>query len=203
MGRKKKKKPIKLKLKPETVHSVGAVFLFLLGLLVMVSFTGQGQVLAAVNDFLQREIGLAMLFLPFVFFSSGLILLRAKWSWSKPNVLLGALIMLLAVLLGGRTGDVGRQTFLNLSKLIGPIGTYITAASLAVVGLLISMQASLNELIEALMKLGETIKEKRTNRKVNRLKKKQLKEHKKKGFSIDKLKFGKEKDQDKSFKVKN
>ena len=196
MGRKKKKKPIKLKLKPETLHSVSAVFLFLIGLLIVVSFTGQGEILTMINQFLREEIGLSLLFLPLIFFFSGLVLIRADWTWSKPNVLLGTLVLMTAVLIGGRTGDIGRQTFLNLSELLGPAGTYITAAAFGVAGLLIAAQAGIVELFELIGKWREGLQ-----KTVERSAKKKNKK-KKKGFSIPKLKLKKgKKDKDKSFEV--
>jgi hypothetical protein len=51
MGRRKKKKPIKLKIETATLHSISAVFSMLLGLLIMVSFSGQGVVLQQINQF--------------------------------------------------------------------------------------------------------------------------------------------------------
>ncbi len=200
MGRRKKKKPIKLKIKPETTHSVAAVFLFLLGFLIMVSFTGQGEILQLINQFMRQKIGLSMLFLPFIFFSSGLVLLRAKWEWAKPNVLLGTLIMAVAVLIGGKTGEVGGATFINLAKLISTVGTYITAVGLGVIGLLITMQASITELVEGFLKWREARKEKKLAKKVEKLKKQKLPldKDKKTGFSIPKLNLHKK---DKGFSV--
>ncbi|MEA2056213.1 MAG: DNA translocase FtsK [Patescibacteria group bacterium] len=172
MGRKKKKKPIKLKIKNETLHSVAAIFSILIGLLIMVSFSGQGVVLELVNNFLINELGLAMLFLPFIFFVSGLVLLRAEWEWSKPNVLLGGIILMLAAMIGLQTGDIGESTFNNLSQLFSPVGTYITSSCIALIGLLIIMQSSLVELIETLSKWREERKEKKLDSKVDKLKNK-------------------------------
>ncbi len=204
MGRKKKKKPIKLKIKNETLHSIAAIFSILVGLLIMVSFSGQGRALQLVNNFLARELGFSMLFLPFIFFASGLVLLRAEWEWSKPNVLLGGIILMMSSLIGFKTGDIGQNTFTNLSQLISPIGTYITASSVALIGALITMQASLVEMIEEFNAWREERREKRLDKKVDKLKKNKRKKKKsklkKKGLSIPKLTSKKDK-KDKAFNV--
>ncbi len=188
MGRRKKKKPIKLKIETETLHSISAVILMLFGLLIMISFSGQGLVLQRVNNFLSRELGLAMLFLPFVFFSSGLTMLRADWAWSKPNILLGTLILMLSTMIGFRLGEIGQQTFYNLSRLLSRAGTYVIAGGFMVVGMLIFMQSSLVDLIESIRKWYEQWQEARLNKKVEKAKKEQ------KGLFIPKIKLGGRKD---------
>lgn len=194
MGRKKKKKPLKLKIETETMHSVAAVLLILIGFLVIASFSGQGQLLQMINAFLAQKFGISMLFIPFVFFSSGLVLLGGKWKLSKPNVLLGILIIMTSVLILTQSGEVGQETFSNLAKLIGSIGNYIFAISMFVIGWLIALQSSIVDLVEAVAKFLEERKEKRLNRKVEKLKKQQKKEAEQKqgkGFSIPKLNLGK------------
>lgn len=90
MGRRRKHLPIKLNIKPETLYSLVAILLISCGVLVIVSFSGQGVILATLNNWLIQYFGLATLFLPFIFVSSGLVMFQTKWAWSKPHVLLGA-----------------------------------------------------------------------------------------------------------------
>lgn len=78
MGRKKKLKPLKLNLRTETIHSVVAVILIAAGILVIISLSGQGAILAFINDFLTLKLGASLLFLPFVFISSGMVMFRTK-----------------------------------------------------------------------------------------------------------------------------
>lgn len=168
MGRHKKTKPIKLKIEANTLHSVAAVFSILVGLLILVSFTGQGLVLQQINFFLISKLGLGMLFLPLIFFSSGLVMLRINWKWAEPNVLLGLLVLMLAFMIAFKTGAIGAQTFLNLAHLLNPIGTYVTAGGLMVAGLLITFQSSLVDLVKYLKKSIDKIKERRLNAKVEK-----------------------------------
>ena len=197
MGRRKKKKPIKLKIETATLHSISAVFSMLLGLLIMVSFSGQGVVLQQINQFLTNKLGLAMLFLPFVFFSSGLVMLRAKWELAKPSVLLGTLVLMLSSMIAFKAGKIGQQTYLNLSGLLSPLGTYITAFGFMIVGILLTMQSSLVDLIENFTKWRQQSKEAKLNKKVGKLKDEQLTGGKK-GLNIPRIHLGKK---DKQIKV--
>jgi len=75
-------------------------------------------------------------------------LFKAKWAWSRPNVFLGAMLMLLGVLGAFKTGEIGAQTFANVADLISPVGTFILFFTIAVIGFFILSQFSLNELAE-------------------------------------------------------
>ena len=153
MGRKKKLKPLKLNLRSETIHSVAAVVLITLGLLVIVSLSGQGVVLAAVNNLLTAKLGASLLFLPFVFISSGLVLFRTKWLWSKPHVLLGTVLLMFGFMGSFKTGEIGMSTFSNVAALITPAGTYVVFLSLFSIGILIITQLSISEFLEFLHRL--------------------------------------------------
>ncbi|NCN51186.1 MAG: DNA translocase FtsK [Candidatus Pacebacteria bacterium] len=148
MGRKKKNKLLKLALKPETTHTVLGTIFVLIGVLIIVSFTGQGALMMQINEFLKLKIGFSALFVPFVFVSAGMMLFKAKWAWSRPNVFLGAMLMLLGVLGAFKTGEIGAQTFANVADLISPVGTFILFFTIAVIGFFILSQFSLNELAE-------------------------------------------------------
>ncbi len=151
MGRRKKSK-LKLNLKQETVLSLVAVFFFVLAVLVMVSFTGQGKLLQSLNDLLQRELGMSVIFVPFACIAAGLMLLQSKWAWSKPHVLLGTLLAMFGWLGFFRTGDIGAKTFQNTSELVSSLGASAIFLALIVSGFLVVGQFSL---AQALEKLGE------------------------------------------------
>lgn len=148
MGRRRKKKLFDVKIKPETVQSITAVVLFMLGVLVVISFSGQGAILQTLNAYLIQKIGLGVLFLPFVFIASGLVMLRIDWAWSKPNVLLGTLLLMAGTMGLVKAGAVGESFFANLATLISPMGSFVFFGTLLVVGVLIISQFSLHELIQ-------------------------------------------------------
>jgi len=148
MGRRKKRSLPKLKLRQETIYSIVAVLLIAMGILVMFSFTGQGQILLILNSFLIEKIGLGTLFLPFVFISSGLIMFQTKWAWSKPHILLGTLFLMSGVVGVTKSGSIGVQTFTNLSSLISVAGTYVFFIAFIISGALIVSQFSIGEVLE-------------------------------------------------------
>jgi DNA segregation ATPase FtsK/SpoIIIE, S-DNA-T family len=149
-GRGKKKDPVILKIKPATLHSITGVVLVVMGILVMVSFTGQGMLLASINHVLSTQLGASMLFLPFVFIASGLVLFRTKWAWSKPHVLLGTLLLMLGFMGLLQTGEIGDKTFTNLSQLIAPAGTYAVFLGVFFIGALVMLQLSISEIVESM-----------------------------------------------------
>jgi DNA segregation ATPase FtsK/SpoIIIE, S-DNA-T family len=148
MGRRKKRKLPKLKLRQETIYSIVAVLLIALGILVMFSFTGQGQILLILNSFLIEKVGLGTLFLPFIFISSGLIMFQTKWAWSKPHILLGTLFLMSGVVGVTKSGSIGVQIFNNLASLISPAGTYVVFFVFVISGALIVSQFSIGEVLE-------------------------------------------------------
>lgn len=183
-GRKKKKKPVILKLKEETTHSIAGVVLIAISLLILVSFTGQGVWLAKINTFLIAELGLSMLFLPAIFFVSGLMLFDTDGKFSKPHILLGSLLMMIGTMGAFKTGDIGQQTFTNLVKLMGASGSYIVFISTIVTGLLIAPQLSIKEIFEAFDKFKKW-RQKRKEAKVTKKVEKEI--EKAKGFQLPKL----------------
>ena len=191
--KRKKTQPVVLKIKPETTHTVSGLVLIVFGLLVAVSFTGQGSLLSTVNDFLIFRLGVSMLFLPFVFISSGLVMFKSKWKWSKPHVLLGVLLLMLGTMGTLKTGDVGQNIFLNLAKLLSNTGAYVVFLSIFLAGLLIMMQLSFEEILENMAKMKEN-RVKKQEEKVTKQVEKEL--NKAKGFQLPKLSWGK-----KDFKI--
>lgn len=194
MGRRRKKKPLKLKIRTETIHSVAAVVLIAIGLLVIVSLTGQGALLSAINNYLTMKFGASLLFLPFVFISSGMVMFRTKWMWSKPHVLLGTILLMFGSLGFFKTGNVGIKTFNNLAKLLTPAGSYVVFFSLLMIGALIITQLSIHEVVELMAKLKITKKPKGDDSLFDD-------EKKKSGFRLPKLSLNLGKHKQDSFSI--
>ncbi|OGJ39951.1 MAG: hypothetical protein A2582_00975 [Candidatus Pacebacteria bacterium RIFOXYD1_FULL_39_27] len=194
MARRRKrrnKKQLKLVIPPETLNSVVGVFLMMLGVLVMISFSGQGSVLQRINLFFQAKLGLTAIFLPFVFISAGLSMFKTKWSWSKPHVLLGTLMLMFATLGLTKAGEVGSKLSLNVINLISQVGSWVLFITLGMAGFLIMTNWSLADLLQT---LAEQRNKKKDENEVG-----DLFADQKKGFQLPKLAslgFGK-----KDFKV--
>lgn len=158
----KKKNPFGLSIRTETIHSIVAVLFILLGLLVIVSFTGQGKLLAQLNQFLVFYVGLSVLLLPFIFIAAGLVMFRTKWTWSQPHVLLGSVLVMFGAMGLLHTGEIGVRTHENMSNLLTPVGSAVLFASILFSGGLIISQLSIGEILELLSKLfaGKRVEEK-------------------------------------------
>ncbi len=148
MGRRRKKKLPKLKIRTETLHSVVAIGLIAMGVLVIISFSGQGRLLMAIHTWLRDYLGLSVLFLPFVFIASGMIMFRTKWRWSKPSILLGTLLIMFGTLGLFRTGQVGQNTYTNLQQLVTDLGAIVVFLSIALTGVMIISDYSVGEIFE-------------------------------------------------------
>ncbi len=184
MGRRRKKGPF-LQLRPETIHSIVAVILILIGVLIMVSFTRQGIVLQTLNQYLMIKFGVSMLFFPFVFIASGLVMFQTPWAWSKPHVLLGTVLMAVGVMGAARAGQVGAETFATLSMLISSVGSYALFISLLIIGSLVIGQWSVAELLKAFAKLADRPPKVKSEPEVSDADIKKAK-----GFQIPKLSLG-------------
>jgi DNA segregation ATPase FtsK/SpoIIIE, S-DNA-T family len=143
--RRRKKGLFKLGLKPETKNSLVALILFAMGALVVISFTGQGKVLSTVNALLLEKLGLGLVFVPFVFISAGLVTMRAKWSFSKPHVLLGTILMMIGFVGLFRTGSIGMSTFANVTVLLSKPGAIAAFITILLCGAVVFLQTSLHD----------------------------------------------------------
>ncbi len=189
--KRKKRQAIRLKMRTDTSYSIVAVLLILLGLLVVISFTGQGQLLVFINDFLSLKFGLSMFFLPFVFISAGLVMLRSKHAWSKPTILLGTILLMMGTMGMTKSGQIGNNVFHNFSRLITESGAYAFFLAVALIGILILSQSSLLEIFTLLGKLfkrSEKVKLPQKDLFADQVSEKEI--AKAKGFSIPSFGFG-------------
>src|SRR5258708_10098292 len=148
MARHRKRKPIKLIIRKETIFSIASVTLILLGVLIMISFSGQGMILATINSYLIRKFGLSMFFLPFICISAGMVLFQTKWAWSKPHILLGVILTMIGALGILQSGEIGLKTFFNVAALVTPYGAYAIFTAFVASGIFIMLQISIAEILE-------------------------------------------------------
>ncbi len=112
---------------------------------------------------------------------------QSKWKWSKPHVLLGVILLMLGSMGSLRTGDVGQNIFINLAKLLSNTGAYVVYFGVLIVGLLIMLQLSFEEIVDGLAKLKEN-RAKKQEEKVTKKVEKEI--EKAKGFQLPKLALG-------------
>lgn len=149
----RKKSPLKLSLRKETMLSLVSVLFFAAGGLVFLSFSGQGDLLQEFNSFIVTKLGLATFLLPFLFFSAGLTLTQMKWAFARPHTFLGAILIFVGILGLFQAGEVGSQTFLNVARSVQDAGAYLLFFLITFAGYLIITQTSISELVEIFVDL--------------------------------------------------
>ena len=160
MARKRgrRSKPFKLSLKQDTLNSIIATIIVGFGGLISISFSRQGPVLTKIFDIGSSLFGWALIFLPFIFISGGLLVTKVKWQISKPNVFLGSLISLLSLTGLTRAGDIGSQIFGSIAALITSAGSILFFLSGTIIGILILFETSIEDLIALFQKMSEDAK---------------------------------------------
>ncbi len=142
----RKKSPLKLNIRSETIMSLAALLFFAVGGLIVISFSGQGSVLVFINRIFINKFGAVTLMLPFLFFSAGLIFTQLSWQFARPHTLLGGILIFLGFLGILQSGEIGEQTFFNVSLLVQDVGAYFLFSVVALAGYLIITQTSLYEI---------------------------------------------------------
>lgn len=160
MGRKKgrRRSPMALKIKKETLYSIVSIALFACALLIIISFAGQGALLKGINTWLADLFGMATLLIPFLFVSGGLMLTSLNWKVAKPTVFLGAILLFITNLGLWKAGSVGSELFENLAVLIQPLGAVVMFVGIGFAGFLILTESSLDDVLLALSAIGTNVK---------------------------------------------
>jgi S-DNA-T family DNA segregation ATPase FtsK/SpoIIIE len=169
MTRGRRRKPFKLKFKQETVYTFSSVALFSLAGLIILSFSRQGKFLAKLWLVLTSYFGWGILFFPFLLIFAGLMLVRLKWRIARPNVLLGGIILFISSISLTKAGLVGLEIWQNLVVFLTKPGTVLVLLGFFFVGLVITLETSLEEIFLFLEKIFNLLKS--TKGKIRRIKK--------------------------------
>lgn len=144
----RRRKRAGLKIRTETLLSIVALFFIGLGILILISFSGKGSVLSTINAIFKTNFGVALLILPFIFVAAGLTMLRLKWKWAQPHVLLGGIITFVGALGALGSGVIGEAVFRNVADLLSTAGAMAFYILMMIAGVLIIAELSLAEIFE-------------------------------------------------------
>ncbi len=147
MPRGRRKKPFKLKLKKTTLYTFSTVGLFVIAGIIFLSFSRQGPFLTNLYLFLVHYFGWGVIFIPFLLIVSGLMLSRLQWRLSRPNVFVGTLVLMVALIALSRSGVIGFEIWQNLSFLISNLGAFIILLGFVLVGFVVTFNTSLEEMV--------------------------------------------------------
>lgn len=143
----RRRKPFQIKFKKATFYTFSSVAMFVLAGIVVTSFSRKGIILQELFTLMTRFLGWAIIFLPFIFTVAGLMLARLNWSISQPNVLMGGLVLLFSLTGLTQSGIVGLEIWQNLAVLISPAGAVLVLSGFAFIGLVITFNTSLEEIV--------------------------------------------------------
>lgn len=157
MARKKgrRSKPFKVNLKKDTVNSIMAVIVMGLGGLIAISFSQQGDFLTKVFDIGSNFFGWTLLFLPFIFIVSGLMLTTVKFPLASAHVVLGSIITMVSLCGLTNSGNIGLQLHDSVSSLISPAGSILFYLIGTIIGLFILFETSIEDIAVSLQTLFE------------------------------------------------
>ncbi len=137
----------KIKLKKETVKTIGAIWMWLIAATIFLSFFGSGSPIHMIHDELFGQIGWATYVIPGILVVMSLLFFKLKHPIAQPNVSLGLILMLCSLIPLTQTGMVGESLMTWLTTSVSAEFTYILFISLFIVGLVLTFNASLDKAV--------------------------------------------------------
>ncbi len=142
---------LRFKLKKETIYTIFAFGVLVLGGLSLLSFLrGEGS-FSTINMLLERYFGFAAILFPFVLILFGFLLLRLKLFLSRPNIAIGFLLFFVALDGLSRGGVIGKSLFTGLSEMLTDVGSYLVFFAGLFVGIIVFFDTSVDEIMQALI----------------------------------------------------
>lgn len=153
-----RRKPFKLKLKKKTIYTIFGISSFLLCLFLLLSFFQSTGPALAISSGLQSNFGSIAIFFPFIFFFSGFLFLHLKMYLSRLNVTIGYVLMFVSLVSLVRAGSVGNQIFTILEEILTTAGADIVLIGGLLVGSIVFFDTSIDEIFQALLATGDSLK---------------------------------------------
>lgn len=157
----KKRKGFGVKLKKQTVYTVGAIWLWLFAATITLAFFGEGSLLTRLREELTLHIGWGMYGLPPFLVTLSFLFFKVKSDMGKPNVPLGLGLLLFALISVSQAGSVGEFFWITASDAISTEGAVLAYLGILMVSLIILFNTSLdrfmNIFLSAIQKFGETL----------------------------------------------
>lgn len=156
MGLKKRarKKPIKLKLKKNTVYTIFGLGSIFVSLLLFLSFIHSGGSTERIKQFLTSNFGGAAFLFPFILVFLGFLLLHLKMYLSKVNVFIGYVLFFVSVLGLTQSGTVGLKLFEILRDILTTPGSLLVYIGGIIVGCIVIFDTSMDEVLEGMKATG-------------------------------------------------
>ena len=149
--------PFQLKLKKQTVYTVGAIWLWLFAGTITLAFFGEGSMLASLREQLTYHIGWVMYGLPPFLVTLSFLFFKIKSDIGSPNVPFGLGIVLFALLGLTQAGVAGDGLWTFVVGYVQAEGAVLTYLALLVIGFMILFNASLDKIVNFIIVGGQAI----------------------------------------------
>lgn len=166
MGRKpakrrsyRKRSPFKLKLKKQTVYTVGAIWLWLFAIIITASFFGDGAMLTKLREELSYHLGWVMFGLPPFLVTLSFLFFKIKSDIGRPNVPLGVGIVLASLAGLFHAGLVGESLWRLVANTVSAEIAVFVYIGVLIVGLILLFNASLDRLVNLLVVGAQAVAE--------------------------------------------
>ena len=146
--RRYRKSAFKLKLKKQTIYTISSLGLLGAGVIVVVSFTQQGEFLTTIYNILVSYFGWGTLLLPILLISTSILFSGLKLKIAKLNVPAGLTLFWISILGLTRTGLIGDQLWLSIENLITGVGAFFMLLGVSVIGIVVLFNTSLSDAFE-------------------------------------------------------
>ena len=137
----------KIRIKKQTAYSIAQISFLVAAVLVIISFSRSGELLANFNELLLSTFSFSAFLLPFLFIVASFMFSRFKTPLNSPNVFVGFLLFFVSVSALTHAGTFGKYGFFGVASLITNPGAYILFIAGTVVGLLVLFNTSLDQVI--------------------------------------------------------
>jgi len=148
-----RKKRVKLKLKKGTVYSIFAFGFIVTGIILLLSFTKNGNSFVLMNSLLEKYFGSSAFLFPFTLVFFGFLFLKLRMFLSGINLSLGFLLFFISVNALTRGGIVGRELFGILSDILTDFGAGVVYFAGIFVGLIVFFNTSVDQIFEFIEKI--------------------------------------------------
>jgi DNA segregation ATPase FtsK/SpoIIIE, S-DNA-T family len=152
-----KRSPFHLKLKKQTVYTVGAIWLWLFAAIITLSFFGEGVLFTRLREELTLHVGWIMYGLPPFLVTLSFLFFKIKSDIGKPNVPFGLGILLLSLMGLTQAGIVGDSLWNMAVAYVSTEGAVLVYLAILVIGLMILFNASLDKIVNFIIVGGQTI----------------------------------------------
>lgn len=153
-GRKRhyrKRSPFHLKLKKQTVYTVGAIWLWLFAGTITLAFFGEGSMLSGLREQLTYHVGWVMYGLPPFLVTLSFLFFKIKSDVGRPNIPFGLGLTLFSLMGLTQAGLLGEALSTLIAGYVSIEGAVLAFLAILVIGLMILFNASLDKIVNFIL----------------------------------------------------